>query len=75
MNLTQALLGMALLGAEWVLWLLVALSFVSLTIDRRAGYGNVVEVLDTIRTAGVSRFSLQMEEPSTGGSPASGAGK
>ena len=32
MNLSKELLGMALLGAEWVLWLLVGLSFVSITI-------------------------------------------
>ena len=32
MNLTERLLPVALLGAEWVLWLLVALSVVSVTI-------------------------------------------
>lgn len=32
MNLTEQLLGMSLLGAEWVLWLLIVLSVVSLAI-------------------------------------------
>ena len=32
MNLTEQLLGMALMGAEWVLWLLLALSVVSFAI-------------------------------------------
>jgi len=32
MNLTTHLLGLALVGAEWVLWLLVALSIISVTI-------------------------------------------
>ena len=32
MNLTSQLLGMALMGAEWVLWLLISLSVVSIAI-------------------------------------------
>jgi biopolymer transport protein ExbB len=32
MNLTEQLLGMALMGAEWVLWLLIVLSVISLAI-------------------------------------------
>ena len=32
MNLTEKLLPVALLGAEWVLWLLVLLSIISVTI-------------------------------------------
>ena len=38
MNIVETLLGMTLLGAEWVLWLLVLLSIVSIAIIIERAY-------------------------------------
>jgi len=35
---------------------------VAIAADKEAEYGNVIQVLDTIRGAGVARFTLQMED-------------
>lgn len=50
MNLTEQLLGMALMGAEWVLWLLLALSVVSFAIivERMLYYQSQSADLDTL---------------------------
>jgi biopolymer transport protein ExbD len=40
---------------------------VGVAADKGAEYGEVMQVLDTIRAAGVSRFSLQMEDDGQGG--------
>ncbi len=37
-NLVQSMLGLTLLGAEWVLWLLVALSVLSIAIILERAY-------------------------------------
>lgn len=42
--------------------------------DRGAEYGSVIAVLDTIRSAGVTRFSLQMEGEADGSVPGAALG-
>jgi biopolymer transport protein ExbB len=58
MHLTQRILGFTLLGSEWVLWLLIALSILSVTVmvERALAFGGVGEKTEALGREVVERL-------------------